>query len=124
MPHIPPIEYFLSYFTDTNLFGVIIALVFGAIWIACFKPPLFQRLWLWEILAGSAIITLIAVSFIQVPIQNAIGKDLTELMSAYNITRAVLLNGIPLAIVVGVVQEGLELGNTPGPGTYYSYSFC
>ena len=109
MPHIPPIEYFLSYFTDTNLFGVIIALVFGAIWIACFKPPLFQRLWLWEILAGSAIITLIAVSFIQVPIQNAIGKDLTELMSAYNITRAVLLNGIPLAIVVGVVQEGAKL---------------
>ena len=32
MPHIPPIEYFLSYFTDTNLFGVIIALVFGAVY--------------------------------------------------------------------------------------------
>ena len=109
MPHTPPIEYFLSYFTDTNLFGVIIAILFGAIWIACFKPPLFQRLWLWEILAGSAIITLIAISFIQIPVQNAIGKDITELMSAYNIARAILLNGIPLAIVAGVVQEGAKL---------------
>lgn len=109
MPNTPPIEYFLSYFTNTNLFGVIIALLFGAIWIACFKPPLFQRLWLWEILAGSAIVTLIAVSFIQVPLQNAISKDINELMSAYNIVRAMLLNGIPLAIVAGLVQEGAKL---------------
>jgi hypothetical protein len=109
MPHTPPVEYFLSYFTDTNLFGVLIALLFGAIWIACFKPPLFQRWWLWEILAGSAIITLIAVSFIQIPIQNAIGKDITELMSAYNIGRAILLNGISLAIIAGIVQEGAKL---------------
>jgi hypothetical protein len=52
---------------------------------------------------------LIAVSFVQIPIQNAIGKDITELMSSYNIVRAVLLNGIPLAIVAGLVQEGAKL---------------
>jgi RsiW-degrading membrane proteinase PrsW (M82 family) len=109
MPQTPPIEYFLSYFSDANIFGVFIALLFGAIWIACFKPPIFQRLWLWEILAGSAIITLIAVSFIQIPIQNAIGMDITELMVAHNVKRAVLLNGIPLAIVAGIVQEGAKL---------------
>ena len=109
MLHALPIEYFLSYFSNTNLFGVIIALLFGAIWIACFKPPLFQRLWLWEILLGSAIITLIAVSFIQVPLQNAVGKDISDLMTAYNIVRALLLNGIPLAIVAGLVQEGAKL---------------
>ena len=109
MPQTPPIEYFLSYFSDANIFGIIIALLFGAIWIACFRPPIFQRLWLWEILAGSAIITLIAVSFIQIPIQNAIGKDITELLSAYNVVRAVLLNGIPLAIIAGVVQEGAKM---------------
>jgi hypothetical protein len=109
MSYILPFEYFLSYFSNTNLLGVVLALLFGAIWLACFRPPLLQRLWLWEILAGSAIITLIAVSFIQIPIQNAIGKDINELMSAYNIMRVVLLNGISLAIVAGIVQEGAKL---------------
>lgn len=104
-----PSEYFLSYFSNVTLAGILLAIVFGAICIACFYPPLLKRLWLLEILAGSAIITLLAVSFIQIPIRNAIGKDMTELLTEANIIRSLLLNGIPIVIVVGLVQEGAKL---------------
>jgi RsiW-degrading membrane proteinase PrsW (M82 family) len=104
-----PSEYFLSFFSNVTLAGVLLALVFGAICIACFYPPLVKRLWLLEILAGGAIITLLAVSFIQIPIRNAIGKDMAELLTEENIIRSLLLNGIPIVIVAGLVQEGAKL---------------
>ena len=104
-----PSEYFLSYFTDTNIFGVLIAILFGVIWLACYRPQLLKRLWLLEILAGSAIITLLAVSFIQVPIQNVLSKSVIQLLAEGNIVRGLLLNGIPLVIITGLIQEGAKL---------------
>lgn len=104
-----PLEYFLSFFSNTTLLGVLLALLFGAIWLACYWPPIFKRLSLWIVLAGSAIITLFAVSFIQVPIQNAIGKDMMQLISEGNVIRGLLINGISLVIITGLVQEGAKL---------------
>jgi RsiW-degrading membrane proteinase PrsW (M82 family) len=103
-----PSDYFISYFQNNTLFGVLLALLFGAIWLACYWPPL-KKLSLWLVLAGSAIITLLAISFIEVPVQNAIGKDMLQLMSEGNVIRSFLINGISLVIVTGLVQEGAKL---------------
>lgn len=104
-----PWDYFLSYFQNNTLIGVLLALLFGAIWLACYWPPLFKKLSLWLVLAGSALITLLVVSFIQVPIQNAIGKDMLQLMSEGNVVQGLLTNGISLVIINGLAQEGAKL---------------
>ena len=47
---------FLGYFflVNPNVLGILlawlVALVFGTIWLACYRPPLITKPWLWAVL--------------------------------------------------------------------------
>jgi len=95
-----------SYFL---LIGIGLALVFGAIWLVGYWPPLFKKHWLWAVLVGSAILSLAAVSFIQIPLQIWTGQLLGNFWSQEVLMRWLLLAGIPQILYSGLVQEGAKM---------------
>jgi len=102
--------YFLeSFFANPSILGIGLAIIFGAIWLACYWPPLFKKPWLWVVLASSAILTLAAVTFIQIPLQIWNGRVLDNLWSQEVISRWLLLAGISGVLLNGLVQEGSKL---------------
>ncbi len=48
------------------LVGILLGIVFGAIWLSAHWPPLFEKRWLWAVAPGSALLTLLAFAFIQI----------------------------------------------------------
>jgi RsiW-degrading membrane proteinase PrsW (M82 family) len=86
-----------------------LAIAFGAVWLACYRPPLFKKPWLWAVLVSSAFLTLAAVSFIQIPLQTWAGQALNHFWSQEVLMRWILLAAIPSILLTGLVQEGAKL---------------
>ncbi len=63
------VGFLTSWFTNFSLTGLGLAIIFGAIWLTGYWPPLFKRYWLWAVLITSAFLTLLVVAFIQLPLQ-------------------------------------------------------
>ncbi len=100
---------FKSFFQNPSAWGIGLAIGFGAVWLACYRPPLFKKPWLWAVLVGSAFLTLAAVCFIQIPLQTWAGQALGHFWSQEVLTHWILLAAIPLILLTGLVQEGSKL---------------
>ena len=103
------VGFFVSFFQNPSLLGIGLAVAFGAIWLACYQPPLFKQPWLWVVLVSSAILTLAAIAFIQIPLQALTGQALNHFWSQEVLMRWLLLAGIPAILLSGLVQEGSKL---------------
>jgi RsiW-degrading membrane proteinase PrsW (M82 family) len=101
--------FLMSWFANPSLVGIGLAILFGAIWLVGYWPPLFKKPWLWAVLAISAILSLLAVSFIQIPLQVLAGRALGQFWSQELLIRWLLLAGIPQILLSGLVQEGSKL---------------
>ena len=100
---------FVYFFDESSVWGIGLGIVFGAVWLASYWPPLFKRPWLWAVLVSSAFLTMAAVYFIQNPLVNSIYKEqiLSWLWSHGVLGRLVSLAGVPL--FMGLIQEGAKL---------------
>ena len=109
------IDFFVSWFIYPNilwtqlLIGIGLAIVFGTIWLTCYWPPLFKKHWLWAVLVSSAILSLTAVVFVQIPLQAWAGQALNHFWSQEILLSWLLLAGIPQILLSGLVQEGSKL---------------
>jgi len=103
------LSFFTAWFTNYSILGVGLALVFGAIWLAGYYPPLLKKYWLWAVLIGSALLSLLAVTFVQIPLQAWTGQLLVHFWSQEVLLRWLLLAGIPQILFSGLVQEGSKL---------------
>ena len=109
------IEFLVSwvYFPNITLTGLLLGIglgiVFGAIWLIGYWPPLFKKYWLWLVMIGSAILTLLAVTFIQIPLQVVVGQLLIHFWSQEILISWILLSSIPNILLSGLVQEGAKL---------------
>ena len=103
------VAFFKSFFQNPSAWGIGLAIAFGAVWLAGYRPPLFKRPWLWAVLAGSPFLTLAAVSFIQIPLQVWAGQALNHFWSQEVLMSWILLAGIPQILLSGLVQEGSKL---------------
>ena len=92
------LDFFVSWFTNPNLLGIGLAIAFGTVWLAGYWPPLFKKPWLWAVLVGSAILSLAAVSFIQIPLQVWTGQALNHFWSQEILMQWLLLE---LPVIVG-----------------------
>ena len=101
--------FFKSFFQNPSAWGIGLAIAFGAVWLAGYRPPLFKKPWLWAVLVSSAFLTLAAVCFIQVPLQIWTGQALNHFWSQEVLTRWILLAAIPSILLGGLVQEGSKL---------------
>ena len=101
---------FVSFFANPSAWGIGLAIVFGAIWVAAYWPPLFKRPWLWAILVGGAILTSLATAYIQVPLQSLTNLVLELFWNEGTLSQLLLLlSVIPIALISGLVQEGSKL---------------
>jgi RsiW-degrading membrane proteinase PrsW (M82 family) len=94
---------------DLMLIGIGLAIVFGAIWLLAHWPPLFKRHWLWAVALTSAFLTLLAVVFVQIPLQFYTGKALIHFWSQDVLQSWLLMAGIPQILLSGLVQEGAKM---------------
>lgn len=95
------VNFFVSFFQNPSAWGIGLAIGFGAVWLTSYRPPLFKKPWLWAVLVSSAFLTLVAMSFILIPLQNWTGLALSHV--------DILVAGIPLVLLSGLVQEGAKL---------------
>ena len=109
------IDLFKSWFVYQNvsvlqvLAGLGLALGFGAVWLAAHWPPLFKRPSFWLIAVVSAFLTMLAVVFVQYPIQYWYDRFLLHFWDLTAIDDWLLLAGIPAVLVSGLVQEGAKM---------------
>jgi RsiW-degrading membrane proteinase PrsW (M82 family) len=103
------VGYFLYFFYAPSTWGVGLAIAFGAVWLAGYRPPLFKKPWLWAVLVSSAFLTCAAICLIQNPLVNSIYQQhiLSWLWSHEVLARSIFLVGIPL--LGGLIQEGAKL---------------
>jgi RsiW-degrading membrane proteinase PrsW (M82 family) len=100
---------FISFFQNPSAWGIGLAIAFGAVWLAGYRPPLFKKPWLWTVLVSSAFLTPAAVCFIQIPLQIWTGQALNHFWSQEVLMRWILLAGIPSILLTGLVQEGSKM---------------
>jgi RsiW-degrading membrane proteinase PrsW (M82 family) len=91
------------------LLGIGLAIVFGAIWLLGHWPPLFKKSWLWAVALVSAFLSLLAVTFVQIPLQFYSGKALLHFWSLETLNNWLLLAAIPQILLSGLVQEGAKM---------------
>ncbi len=109
------LSYFVSFFQNPSGWGIYLAIAiglaiaFGAVWLAGYRPPLFKKPWLWAVLVSSAFLTLAAISFIQIPLQTWAGQALNHFWSQEVLMRWILLAAIPTILLTGLVQEGAKM---------------
>jgi len=109
------VNFFVSWFIYPNilwtqlLIGIGLAIVFGAIWFTPYWTPILKKPWAWAVLAVSAFLSLIAVTFIQIPLQALTGQALGHFWSQEVLMRWLLLAGIPQILLSGLAQEGSKL---------------
>jgi RsiW-degrading membrane proteinase PrsW (M82 family) len=103
------ISTFKAFFQNPSAWGIGLAIAFGAVWLAGYRPPLFKKPWLWVVLIGSAFLTLTALCFVQTPLAAWIGQELGRFWSEEGAVRWILLAGIPYVLLGGLVQEGSKL---------------
>jgi RsiW-degrading membrane proteinase PrsW (M82 family) len=103
------VSFFVSFFQNPSAWGIGLAVAFGVVWLAGYRPPLFKKPWLWAVLASSAFLTLAAVCFIQIPLGIWTGQALNHFWSQEVLMRWILLAGIPQILLGGLVQEGSKM---------------
>lgn len=109
------INFLVSWFSNPSgsltllLISIGLAIAFGAIWLAGYLPPLFKNPWLLVVMVSSALLTLLAIAFIQIPLQWWTGQALTHFWSQQVLMKWILLVGIPQILLSGLVQEGSKL---------------
>jgi RsiW-degrading membrane proteinase PrsW (M82 family) len=103
------VAYFKSFFQNPSAWGIGLAIGFGAVWLAAYRPPLFKKPWLWAVFVSSPFLALAAACFIQIPLQTWTGQALGHFWSQEVLMRWILLAGIPQILLSGLVQEGAKM---------------
>jgi RsiW-degrading membrane proteinase PrsW (M82 family) len=91
------------------LIGILLALVFGAVWLCAYWTPLFKKPWLWAVAVASAFLTLLAITFVQIPLQYWVAEALINNYSQQTLMDWLLMAGLPSILLSGLVQEGAKM---------------
>lgn len=100
---------FVNWFANPNFVAMGLAIAFGLFWYALYRPPLRGYGFLWGVMAVSGILTLLAIAFIQVPLQ-ILTQQLTGMaFDQATIVKWLFFLGIPVILLSGFVQEGAKM---------------
>lgn len=102
------VQLFTSFFENFNIISLVIAVLFGAIWTACFRPPLFRKFWLWAIFPFGAVITFFAVAVVQRPVLIWIEHFMGPSGHGEHHDPA-LLGVLPVLLISALIQEGAKM---------------
>jgi RsiW-degrading membrane proteinase PrsW (M82 family) len=99
----PGLEWYLI------LVSIGLAIVFAVIWLLGHKPPLIKKPGLWVVAIVSAFLTMLAITFVQIPLRYYYGQAIDSNLSQDTIANLLLLVGIPMVLISGLVQEGAKM---------------
>lgn len=97
------------FFANPSAWGIGLALIFGAVWLASLSPLRWRSPWLWLILVVGAILFSPIIAWVQVPLQNLTGGWFIRRFGMESYQSQLLLTGIPVVLLSGLVQEGAKL---------------
>jgi RsiW-degrading membrane proteinase PrsW (M82 family) len=103
------LAFFVFFFSNPSVLGIGLAVVFGAIWLACYRPPLITRPWLWAVLAAGAILAPIAIAITVFPLRLGISWVYGSFWSQETLAQWALLASLPSMYLYGLVREGFKL---------------
>ena len=109
------IEFFKSWFVipgltwNYALVSIGLSFAFGAAWFTAYWTPILKRPWAWAIFVVSALLTLVAVTFVQIPLQWWSQEALNHFWSSAVLSDWLLLAAIPTILLSGLVQEGAKM---------------
>jgi RsiW-degrading membrane proteinase PrsW (M82 family) len=103
------LDFFVYFFSNPSILGISLAVVFGAIWLACYRPPLVTKPWLWAVLAAGAILAPIAIAVNAFPLRFGISWVYSSFWSQETLTQWALLASLPSMYLFGLVREGFKL---------------
>jgi RsiW-degrading membrane proteinase PrsW (M82 family) len=101
--------FFVYFFANPSVLGISLAVVFGVIWLACYRPPFITKPWLWAVLAAGAILAPIAIVITSFPVGIGIAKLYSYFWSQQTIEGWAWLLSIPSIFIFGLVWEGAKL---------------
>ena len=109
-------KFFTSGFVFPNItltglaLGIGLGIVFGAIWLIGYRPPIFKKPWVWVlIMMNSALLTWTAVCFLQSSLQSWTNQALVYFFGLETVMGWLLIASIPSILLSGIVQEGSKL---------------
>jgi hypothetical protein len=91
------------------IIGILLGIAFGAIWLCMHWPPLFKESMFWVVLVISAFLTMLAIVFIEYPLQYWFGQGASKWWNQQTLITWFLLVGTPGIIISGVVQEAAKM---------------
>jgi RsiW-degrading membrane proteinase PrsW (M82 family) len=101
--------FFIYFFASPSVLGWSLAVIFVAIWLACYRPPLISRPWLWAVFFAGAILAPVAIVITSFPIGYGITKLYSHFWSQQTIESWAWLLSIPSIFIFGLVWEGAKL---------------
>jgi hypothetical protein len=98
-----------AFYQNPSVWGIGLAIIFGAIWIAALKPLNLQRPISWIILLVGAALFAPSIAWVQTPLQTLVGTWIIGSMGIVSYQNNLLWAGIPVVLLSGLVQEGAKL---------------
>jgi RsiW-degrading membrane proteinase PrsW (M82 family) len=103
------LDFFVYFFSNPSVLGIGLAVVFGAIWLACYRPPLITKPWLWVVLAAGAVLAPLAIAVATFPLRAGISWVYGSFWSRETLAQWTLLASLPSMYLFGLVREGFKL---------------
>lgn len=103
------LQFLIHFFSPPTAWGIVLAIVFGIAWLACYRPPFLGKPWLWAVLAAGAILSPITIAIVAYPVRYAISTGYAQLWTPEMISRWALLASLPSMYLVGLVREGFKM---------------
>jgi hypothetical protein len=100
---------FQAAFSDVNIYGIGLAILFTVICLVLYKPPMIKKPLLWAFFVSAAIITLATFCIIQNPLLMVIGQSFYKTWGEQFVQQWILVLAIPGALITGLLQEGAKV---------------
>ncbi|MBM3118301.1 MAG: hypothetical protein FJ006_01880 [Chloroflexi bacterium] len=103
------LNFFGYFFSKPSILGISLAIVFGAVWLACYRPPMISRPWLWAVLCAGAVLAPVAIAVTAFPLRFGLVQVYGHFWSQETLVRWSLLASIPSMYLFGLIREGAKL---------------
>jgi len=102
------LDFCVHLFSNPSILGICLAVVFGAIWLACYRPPLITRPWLWAVMIAGVVMMGVA-GLIDIGLEYLSGQILYHFWDEATFWHWLLPAAIFQTLLSGLVQEGAKL---------------
>lgn len=98
-----------SFFESPSIWGIGLAIIFGAFWLLLLTPLGWKRPARWFVFLSGAFIFVPSIALVQLPLQRALSLFLAAQLGIATYERDIIYLSIPAVLISGIVQEAAKL---------------